>query len=114
MTTIGPMHNLPYPGEFIREIYLSELQMSVREVAARLQVAPSTLNRILQEQALLDHFRAHFKERVATTGLTVNDIRQILKGMRSHPDASSEAARILMEGARSLPPGQRLVTFDWD
>ena len=51
MTTIGPMHNPPHPGEFIREIYLRELQMSVREVATRLQVAPSTLNRILQERS---------------------------------------------------------------
>ena len=51
MTTTCPMHNPPHPGEFIREIYLSELQMSVREVAARLQVAPSTLNRILQERS---------------------------------------------------------------
>ncbi len=67
-----------------------------------------------KEQALLDHFRAHLKERVATTGLTVDDIRQILKGMRSHPDASYEAVRILMEEARSLVPGQRLVTFEWD
>lgn len=51
MTTIGPMHNPPHPGEFIREVYLSELQMSVREVATRLKVAPSTLNRILQERS---------------------------------------------------------------
>ena len=51
MTTIGPMHNPPHPGEFIRDVYLSELQMSAREVATRLQVAPSTLNRILQEHS---------------------------------------------------------------
>ncbi len=51
MSTIGPMHNPPHPGEFIRNVYLSELQISVREVASRLQVAPSTLNRILQERS---------------------------------------------------------------
>jgi antitoxin HigA-1 len=51
MTTIGAMHNPPHPGEFIRELYLSELQMSIREVASKLQVAPSTLNRILQERS---------------------------------------------------------------
>lgn len=67
-----------------------------------------------KEQALLDHFRAHLKERVATTGLTVDDVHQILKGMRSHPDASQEAMRILREEAGSLVPGQRLITFDWD
>lgn len=43
------MHNPPHPGEFIRDVDLSELQMSVREVATRPQVAPSTSNRILQE-----------------------------------------------------------------
>jgi addiction module HigA family antidote len=48
MTTFSPLHDLPHPGEFIREIYLSELQLSVRDVAFKLQVAPSTLNRILQ------------------------------------------------------------------
>jgi addiction module HigA family antidote len=51
MSDIGPMHNPPHPGEFIRDVDLSELQMSVREVATRLQVAPSTLNRILQERS---------------------------------------------------------------
>ncbi|MCS5692100.1 HigA family addiction module antitoxin [Cyanobium sp. FGCU-6] len=48
MTATRPMHNPPHPGEFIRDIYLSELHVSVRDVAAKLQVAPSTLNRILQ------------------------------------------------------------------
>ena len=48
MTTCSPLHDLPQPGEFIREIYLSELQLSVRDVASKLPVAPSTLNRILQ------------------------------------------------------------------
>jgi addiction module HigA family antidote len=42
------MHNPPHPVEFIRDIYLDALQLSVRDVASRLQVAPSTLNRILQ------------------------------------------------------------------
>jgi addiction module HigA family antidote len=42
------MHNPPHPVEFIRDIYLDALQLSVRDVASRLQVASSTLNRILQ------------------------------------------------------------------
>jgi len=46
--TSGLMHNPPHPGEFIREVYLHELRLSVRDVASKLQVAPSTLNRILQ------------------------------------------------------------------
>ena len=49
--TIGPKHNPPHPGEFIRDVDLSELQMSVCELATRLKVAPSTLTRIQQERS---------------------------------------------------------------
>jgi antitoxin HigA-1 len=41
------MHNPPHPGEFIREIYLTPLGVSARQVAAKLKVSPSTLNRLL-------------------------------------------------------------------
>ncbi|WP_094556074.1 hypothetical protein [Synechococcus sp. 1G10] len=67
-----------------------------------------------KEQALLAQFRAQLKERIATTGLTAEDVRLIVQGMRNHPDVSNEAVQILREEASSLMPGQRLVTFDWD
>ena len=41
------MHNPPHPGEFIQEVYLEPNDLSGRELAAKLGVAPSTLNRIL-------------------------------------------------------------------
>lgn len=41
------MHNPPHPGEFITEAYLEPNGISGRELAEKLQVAPSTLNRIL-------------------------------------------------------------------
>ena len=41
------MHNPPHPGEFISEVYLEPNNLSGRELAARLGVAASTLNRIL-------------------------------------------------------------------
>jgi antitoxin HigA-1 len=41
------MHNPPHPGEFITEVYLKPNNLSGRELAAKLDVAPSTLNRIL-------------------------------------------------------------------
>ena len=41
------MHNPPHPGEFIAEVYLEPNKISGRELAAKLGVAPSTLNRIL-------------------------------------------------------------------
>ena len=41
------MHNPPHPGEFIREVYLDELNVSSRTVAAKLKVSPSTFTRLL-------------------------------------------------------------------
>jgi antitoxin HigA-1 len=41
------MHNPPHPGEFIAEVYLEPNNLSGRELAAKLGVAASTLNRIL-------------------------------------------------------------------
>ena len=42
------MHNPPHPGEFIIALYLEPHGVSGRELAYRLDVAPSTLNRILK------------------------------------------------------------------
>jgi addiction module HigA family antidote len=41
------MHNPPHPGEFIIQVYLDPNSLSGRELAGRLGVAASTLNRIL-------------------------------------------------------------------
>ncbi len=41
------MHNPPHPGEFISEVYLLPNGISGRELASKLGVAPSTLNRVL-------------------------------------------------------------------
>ena len=45
------MHNPPHPGEFIREVYLEPFQLSARQVAAKLKVAPSTFNRLLNGES---------------------------------------------------------------
>jgi addiction module HigA family antidote len=42
------MHNPPHPGEFIQGIYLDPHGISGRELAEKLDVAPSTLSRILK------------------------------------------------------------------
>jgi addiction module HigA family antidote len=42
------MHNPPHPGEFINEVYLEPNNHSGRELAAKLDVSASTLNRILK------------------------------------------------------------------
>jgi len=41
------MHNPPHPGAFIREVYLEPFALTGRQLAAKLDVSPSTLNRIL-------------------------------------------------------------------
>lgn len=41
------MYNPPHPGEFIAEVYLEPNGISGRELAAKLDVAASTLSRIL-------------------------------------------------------------------
>ncbi|MDD5463377.1 MAG: HigA family addiction module antitoxin [Methylococcales bacterium] len=42
------MHNLPHPGEFIRDVYLEPCGITGRQLSLKLGVSPSTLNRILK------------------------------------------------------------------
>lgn len=45
------MHNPPHPGEFIDEVYLEPNELSVRALAEKLSVSPSTLNRLINGQS---------------------------------------------------------------
>ncbi len=47
------MHNPPHPGEFISTVYLEPHGISGRELADRLDVAASTLSRILNGSSRL-------------------------------------------------------------
>ncbi|SMN00005.1 HigA protein (antitoxin to HigB) [uncultured Candidatus Thioglobus sp.] len=43
------MYSPPHPGEFIKEVYLDALEgISARTVAEKLNVAPSTFNRLIK------------------------------------------------------------------
>ena len=42
------MHNPPHPGEFIQEVYLEPFGITGRQLSLKLDVSPSTLNRILK------------------------------------------------------------------
>ena len=42
------MHNPPHPGEFIRTVYLEPFGVSSRFLAVKLDVSPSTLNRVIK------------------------------------------------------------------
>jgi len=45
------MHNPPHPGEFIKATYMNPFDLSCRYLAEQLNVAASTLNRILKKQS---------------------------------------------------------------
>jgi len=45
------MHNPPHPGEFIKQTYMETCGLSCRFLAGELNVAASTLNRILKHQS---------------------------------------------------------------
>lgn len=44
-------HNPPHPGGFIKRVYLEPNNLGSNEVAAKLQVSPSTFNRLINEKA---------------------------------------------------------------
>lgn len=45
------MHNPPHPGEFVQVTYMEPFGLSCRYLAEQLNVAASTLNRILKQQS---------------------------------------------------------------
>jgi len=46
-------HNPPHPGEFIYDVYLEPSGFSCRYLAKQLDVASSTLNRVLKGQSAI-------------------------------------------------------------
>ena len=47
------MHNPPHPGEFIYDVYLEPSGLSCRFLAKKLDVASSTLSRVLKGQSAI-------------------------------------------------------------
>ena len=45
------MHNPPHPGEFIQATYMEPFGVSCRNLAVHLDVAASTLNRVIKGQS---------------------------------------------------------------
>ena len=45
------MHNPPHPGEFMLATYMEPFDLSCRYLAVQLNVAASTLNRVLKQQS---------------------------------------------------------------
>lgn len=46
-------HNPPHPGEFIYDVYLEPSGLSCRYLAKQLDVASSTLNRVIKGQSAI-------------------------------------------------------------
>ena len=46
-----PMHNPPHPGAFIYATYIEPFNLSCRYLAGQLDVAPSTLSRVLRQKS---------------------------------------------------------------
>ncbi len=45
------MYNPPHPGEFLKATYMEPFDLSCRYLAEQLNVAASTLNRVLKKQS---------------------------------------------------------------
>lgn len=45
------MHNPPHPREFMQEFYIRPFDLSIRSVAKKLGISPSTLTRLLNGQS---------------------------------------------------------------
>lgn len=64
----GPMFNPPHPGEILREDILPSYNMSLREFAGRIGVAPSTLSRVLNcESAISPEMALRLEKALATS-----------------------------------------------
>src|SRR5680860_44606 len=65
------MHNPPHPGEFLNEVYLAPNNLSGRELATKLDVSASTLNRILK----------------GTSGISPEMALRLAKGLGRSPES---------------------------
>ena len=45
------MHNPPHPGDFIFEIYVKPYNLSIRQIAEKLYVSPSTFSRLVNGES---------------------------------------------------------------
>jgi len=53
------MYNPPHPGDFIRATYVEPFHLSIRLLAKYLQVAPSTIGRLINREGAVSPEMAH-------------------------------------------------------
>ena len=90
------MHDPPHPGEFIRTVYLAPLGVSVRSAAARLDVAPSTLSRLLNGDAGIS------AEMALRLSKTLGRFPESWLTMQNRYDLWQARRRIRLEAVRKL------------
>jgi addiction module HigA family antidote len=61
------MHNPPHPGEILRELCLTPLNLTVTDAAASLDVSRNTLSAILNGRASIDRIWHDRRELAAST-----------------------------------------------
>jgi hypothetical protein len=66
-----------------------------------------------EEQQLLTTVRERFDARMATGGLSSDDVRHLQDFLRGHPHASTAVITAIAEEAERRFPGQRLINVDW-
>jgi phosphoribosylanthranilate isomerase len=64
-----------------------------------------------QEQVLA-HYREQLHERALHGGLTPENVQDIVRAVRAHPDVSFEVLEVLFDEVKRLPDGQRLLSFE--
>ena len=70
------IHNPPHPGEFIRGVYLEPYHLSIRYVAAKLKIAPSTFSRLVKGESNVSSEMAIRLLKPSDPGKLVDDAKQ--------------------------------------
>lgn len=66
-----------------------------------------------EEEELLSAVRERFDARMASGGLSGDDVRHLQDFLRGHPHSSAAVIGAIAEEARRRFPGQSLINFDW-
>jgi len=94
------MHNPPHPGEFIRATYLEPFAISSRHLAAKLDVAASTLHRILKLQGSIS------PEMALRLSKTLGRSPESWLAMQDAYDLWAAKKKVMLSGVQEIRPGE--------
>ncbi len=90
------MHNPPHPGEFIRDVYLAPFGFSARYLAAKLNVSPSTVARVLQGRSAVS------PEMALRLSKTLGRSPESWLAMQDQHDLWNARQKVSLEGVEAL------------